>query len=114
LYAHTFALCQDDSVPHGSCITTAFNACSTKYFGLRCRICLAEEEGGNALLRSRRQGGHRGRAERSGWETTAKAYAVKAHMVASDVSPEEHKLAALLDLSSRAEDANKVDKQRTV
>lgn len=38
----------------------------------------------------------------------AKAYAVEAHMAASGVSPEEPELAALLDVSSRAGDADKV------
>lgn len=38
----------------------------------------------------------------------AKAYAVEAHMTASGVSPEEPELAALLDVSSRAGDADKV------
>ncbi|KAL6613741.1 hypothetical protein ACP70R_036011 [Stipagrostis hirtigluma subsp. patula] len=38
----------------------------------------------------------------------AKAYAVEAHMAASGVSPEEPELAALLDVSSRAGNADKV------
>jgi proteinaceous RNase P len=37
-----------------------------------------------------------------------KAYAVEAHMTASGVLPEEPELAALLDVSSRAGDADKV------
>jgi hypothetical protein len=42
-------------------------------------------------------------------EDTAKAYSVEAHMAAFGVSPEEHELATLLDLSSKARDADKVD-----
>lgn len=38
----------------------------------------------------------------------AKAYTVEAHMTASGVAPEEPELAALLDVSSRAGDADKV------
>lgn len=38
----------------------------------------------------------------------AKAYAVEAHMAASGVSPEEPEIAALLDVSSAAGDADKV------